>query len=670
VSEASRAATPVSERIVEGTCLGFALWTLCSHAVIALGGSLGGLLGLFALATGVALVAGRRLGRDADEHAGVDTSAAPSTPAGGARQGLWLAACASAALAAPFAGPLVLWALLLIVLGAAAWLWLLPQEPLAPPAAAASPALEWGLFALAAACVLYALCVHRPDADDSFYVNVAVAAVDHPELPLLARDTLHGRFDLPIHFPVYRLHSFELVIGAVTWITGIPAIRVFHFGATAIGAFLVPLAYAALFRRLVPKHWLWASVAVVVVLAAPGETHRWYGNFAFVRMWQGKAFFLFVFMPLIWLAGLRFALRPDRRRFAMLAATQIAALGCSSTALWAAPVASLVALASALRPNVAGLRTLGVGALASAYLILAGLLVKSGMTASFPELAERVGPGNHFQDVLNAAFGTDRLRLFGIGSLFVAWAAAPLGSLAQRFAVAVPLAVTLVLFNPFIDAWVRAHVTGPTYWRTAWALPAPLLMALVLIAPLRLADRLGSRGAQTATVVALAVFALGIPRTAGFSEQNQAWLGVSRPRLPVGRAGVSEAAARARRRARLSRSPCHDPVRRWGRLPPARRRDLRARPRPLRCAGGLPAQRPEHRSRPRHPAPSRIQQADSRHRDGDLGAFAAAPRGELAAKLLARCGSSSVPAPSRSRKTMAPRASSMTCVRRSRAKQR
>jgi hypothetical protein len=59
-------------------------------------------------------------------------------------------------------------------------------------------------------------------------------------------------------------------------------------------------------------------------------------------------------------------------------------------------------------------------------------------------------------------------------------------------------------------------------------------MALVLIAPLRLADRLGSRGAQTATVVALAVFALGIPRTAGFSERNQAWLGV--PGLKAGAA--------------------------------------------------------------------------------------------------------------------------------------
>ena len=59
MSEASRAssAAPLSDRSLQVVCLGFALWTLCSHAVVALGGSLGGLLGLFALAAGVALVA-------------------------------------------------------------------------------------------------------------------------------------------------------------------------------------------------------------------------------------------------------------------------------------------------------------------------------------------------------------------------------------------------------------------------------------------------------------------------------------------------------------------------------------------------------------------------------------------------------------------------------------
>jgi hypothetical protein len=535
MSEASRAssAAPLSDRSLQVVCLGFALWTLCSPVGVALGGSLAGVVGLFAVTGIVAIVAGRRFAAD-DSQESAEATPPQSAAATRAQQATWALACACAALATPFAGPLVLWALLLAVLAAAAWLWLLPTAADAPAPAAASRAHELWLLALAAACALYALVVHRPDADDSFYINMAVDAVDHPELPLLARDTLHGRFDLPIHYPTYRLHSFELLNGAVAWLTGIPAIRVFHFGAAAVGAFLVPLAYAALFRRLTPRHWLWATLAVVVVLAAPGETHRWYGNFAFVRMWQGKGIFLFVFLPLIWLAGLRFALQPDGRRFVALAAAQIAALGCTSAALWAAPIASLVAMSAALRPNARGLRTLGVGALASLYLVAAGLLVKSSMSASIPELVDSFAPGDRLQDALLRGFGDARLYLFGIGSWFVAWAAAPLGSLAQRFAIAAPLAVTLVLFNPFLDAFVRSHVTGPSYWRALWAMPAPLLMALVLVAPLRLESRIGAHGARAATIAALVVFAVAVPRNAGFSESNAAWLGL--PELKVGAA--------------------------------------------------------------------------------------------------------------------------------------
>jgi hypothetical protein len=420
--------------------------------------------------------------------------------------------------------------LLVIVLGFASWLYLWSEEPfVATPVANRN--LEIGLFALATGCALYALVVHRPDADDAFYVNLAIAAIDHPDLPLLARDTLHGRFDLPIHLISYRLHSYELANAAVARLTGIDTIQVFHWGATAVGAFLLPLAFAALFRRLTPRHWLWATLALVIVLAAPGETHRWYGNFAFVRIWQGKSIFLFVVLPLIWLAGILFGLKPDLRRWLFLAATQIAALGCTANALWAAPIAALVAMGAVLKPNLRSLRVLGIGAMASVYLIVAGLLVKSGMTASIPELGQSFAPGERFENMLTMVFGQGRLYLFGVGAIFVAWAAAPAASLARRFALIVPLAVILVLFNPFLDSFVRANITGPSYWRSAWALPAPLLLTWILISPLRLATRIGPRQVQALTAISIALFAIAIPRYSGFSERNGAW--ISAPALKV-----------------------------------------------------------------------------------------------------------------------------------------
>ena len=88
--------------------------------------------------------------------------------------------------------------------------------PAPPPAGVEPPArgagLEAGLWAIAALCALYALFAHRVDASDAFAVNLAVAAVDRPELPLLAVDTqvsLHG----------------QLLLGALTWTVLVLAAR-------------------------------------------------------------------------------------------------------------------------------------------------------------------------------------------------------------------------------------------------------------------------------------------------------------------------------------------------------------------------------------------------------------------------------------------------------------
>jgi MFS family permease len=375
--------------------------------------------------------------------------------------------------------------------------------------------------------------VHRPDADDAFYANVAVAAVEHPELPLLARDTLHGRFDLPVHLPSYRLHSYEVAVAALSLLTGIAALPLFHLVAGPLAALFVPLAHASLFRLLAPRVWLFATAVLVLVLAAPGETHRWYGNFAFVRMWQGKAILLSIAAPWIAALALRFALAPSRIGWLRLAAAQIAAIGASASALWLAPALSLAAMASVLRPGVRDLRVLGLGALASAYPIAAALAQKSAMLERAPHLAERFAPGEQLASALTTALGEATLLRVGIAALFVAWACWGRG-LARRYAIALPLAVTLVLLAPWADALVRANVTGPSYWRALWALPVPILIALVIAAPLQWERAGAPRPQALAAAAALALlFAVVVPQSYGFSAENHARLGWPGLRVPA-----------------------------------------------------------------------------------------------------------------------------------------
>lgn len=516
----SGAAPTLDERACDVACAGFALWTLCCHAVVAAGGGLHQLLATAAVAAGLALPTwlwARRRARSQPTGPEAPDGAATRARAGRIAAGLAPPlVLAALALWPPVERPLALWwagALLLV----AAAIVTAPQSPAAgaPRRDRASAAALW---VLAAGCAAVALVCHRPDIDDAFYVNVAVTAADHPARALLRSDAVHGLHELPLHQPAYRLHSYELANGALSYLTGVPAIYVFHCFSAAAVALFVPLAHARLFRLLTPRHWPWAVAALLFVLLAAGETHRWYGNFALVRSWQGKAAFLFVFMPLVYAAAIRFALRPTPRAWLLLAAAQIAALGSSSTALWTAPAGAGVAMASALRPDRSGLRRLALGATASVYLLGAGWGLRETLQAYSAPLFEEHARGEPLALALVSALGDHRLLFVALACALGGWALCPRG-LARRFAVAFPLAVWCLLLNPYWDGWVGANLTGPSYWRAMWSLPLPALMALVLIVPLRASARRPAL-ARAAVLALAAAFAAWVPSYAALSRSN------------------------------------------------------------------------------------------------------------------------------------------------------
>ena len=107
-----------------------------------------------------------------------------------------------------------LWWIAVIVLGFAAVAVCFTDATRTSPVRSASGASEILLWLLAATVVVVTLISHRPDTDDAFYVDVAVATADIPQLALLSVDTMHGIPDLPLHLPVYRVDSYELMNGA------------------------------------------------------------------------------------------------------------------------------------------------------------------------------------------------------------------------------------------------------------------------------------------------------------------------------------------------------------------------------------------------------------------------------------------------------------------------
>jgi hypothetical protein len=507
----------------DAAVLAFALWTVSAHAMVAAGGSLAALVVCFVLVA-TALVGIRILRRSTLSTEVAVPLERRSPPDAAPSPWLRLAGVLLAAAIVAFflheKQIVVLWAGSVLLLGVALAVSVLPRPAsLGPPARGTG--LEIGLWLLGVACVGIALATHRPDLDDAFYVNLAVSAADFPRRPLLAADTLHGIEGLPLLLPVYQLHAYELANAALSWLTGIPAIYAFHWVAAGVAALFVPLAHARLLRRLAPEHWLGCVFALLVVLVAVGETHRWYGNFGLVRIWQGKAIALFVLMPLIYAYGIEFASRPSVRGWLLLSAAQIASVGCSSSALWLAPSGALIALCCVVRPSREGLRVFAIGATTCLYVIVAGWLVKQSMSAGGygPSLKKPFDPGDRGLEALALLMGNGRVLAFALFATLSAWAWTS-WEMARRFAIVAPLAVWLVLLDPFTERFVVANVTGSSFWRSLWALPVPLLMALVLAAPLSLPLPRPRVSRPLASLALLTAFVLFVPSFGALSEQN------------------------------------------------------------------------------------------------------------------------------------------------------
>ncbi|MEO1084287.1 MAG: DUF6077 domain-containing protein, partial [Acidobacteriota bacterium] len=527
-TQSHREAAFWAERLCDAALTFFALWTLSSHAVVFAGGSLRTLLGVFA-AVAVAFGGLRRWSRRsaATSHDPAMTTNSPNPWALSPRL-RWLllgAGILPALLLADADRFVTLWlAVAAALVCGLAICWIRPATPTdsPPPVPAATRRQSWGLFALGVLTAALSLVAHAPNLDDAFYVSLSVQAVEHSADPLLDGDPMHGVEGLPLYIPIYRVHSLETLVAAIAFLTGLPALFIFHLLLAPIGAFLVPIAHAVLLRRLLPRHWLLATAVLVAVLAAPVETVRWYGALALFRSWQGKSLFLAVATPLLYAGALRFAKHPTWRAWLGLASAQIAAVGLTSTAFFAAPVAVGLGLLAGLKHSLSSLRTLVLGVLSSGYLVALGLSLKGSVVASVnppPELSAQ----ERILEVFTLIVSADNQRLWAVvfAAVGAAWVAAPAG-LARRFALLVPFGAWMVFVNPYLGGWVMAHVTHRQHWRSMWTLPVPLLVTLLLLAPLlwhrrpeTLRLRIGLSLALTVLFLAFVPATYGPSRAAG-----------------------------------------------------------------------------------------------------------------------------------------------------------
>ena len=499
---------PAQESLVRGVVTVLACWTIATHIVVGSGGNFYALLGLGPLAIIVGFVA-RALGPNGSP-APIFASALPDPSR---RRGLGVslfAAFSVAILLLRGQGTLFWWLASAGLIIGLLFLWRETPAPLVPPrpASALTPRHSLALWGLAAASGALALLLHKPENDDGFFIATAARAVDDPSLPLMTTNPTLGMPELALSLPAYKVHSFELLAAAISWVSGLAPIAVFHLLLGPLIAALVPLAYASLYRRVIPGRELIASaVTMVILLALPGTP---YGGDPYTHPWLGNTIFLFLLVPLIGAAAWDLARQPDARRFLALACAQIAAIGVTSTALWAAPVtATYFGFAAMAEPGSTQrrLRACGLGLASCAYAVTAGLLIKTAFAAEGVVVGgDPVFPPPELGAEIQNSLGAPTTIALVWLCVLAAWAwqreRAP-----RNLTLIIPALFAATLMNPYLTEVVAANVTSRyVFYRIFWVLPVPVIMTLLVVAILESSRRWSA----VARVVAIAVLVAAV----------------------------------------------------------------------------------------------------------------------------------------------------------------
>jgi hypothetical protein len=408
----------------------------------------------------------------------------------------------------------------------------LDRDPPAP--ATGRPRDRLFLWVLVLLAVGLTLTAHRPNPDGVHHLSLAVAATDDPSSPILAADTTGMYPGARVLVPAYKLQSIEMAGAAVHWLTRISLLVVFHLLFAPLAALLAILAYHRLFQLLSPRHALWSVAGIVVFLIAYGDTYTSFGNFSFVRLHQGKGVLVSVLLPLLIAYGIEYARQPGRRAWLLLAATQIAALGVSSTALWLAPVVGAVAV-------ITGLPRIGLGAQvyrsliglsASIYLVLVGIYAQLTFVLPLLFRATDFTRDEFLANTWRGVFGTGPMAVAAGATILFAWAFCE-GRIARRLCIVFPLVTALFFFNPLVVEVISKHLTSvETYWRIFWIVPLPTMAGLILVSPLRL--RLPGLPWLPPALFALALLIVTtvLPHRSILAAANGTSLGFPRPKVP------------------------------------------------------------------------------------------------------------------------------------------
>ncbi len=363
--------------------------------------------------------------------------------------------------------------------------------------------------------------IYRPDADDTLYVALAVEALEHPSDPILAFDPVHGEAGIPLTPTFYRLQTYEILVAVLARLSGLPVPALYYLLLPILSATVSVVAIWVLASWISTRHAATLSLLTILVLVAWGGDPQAIGNFAFVRLFQGKAVFACALVPILVHSTLEHLRSPSLRSVIQLGLGQVGAVALSVSAIPLAPLC----VAAVLLCEVFGDRRRMQAALTAALAWLpavpfALLLIADQRREGLLDVLEQspIGPLEALGGPLRAACA---VLLLAITPTLAALAGWPCAGWLRRYLLAGSL---LLLWSPPMVALLEALGLASISWRLGWAFPVAVAVAAGATAAATLAlGRTRGRPSRPWVLAAAAlstVFFLAAPWT--FVEANGA----------------------------------------------------------------------------------------------------------------------------------------------------
>ena len=346
------------------------------------------------------------------------------------------------------------------------------------------------LIILGIMCSTVNIFTLRPDLDDLSFFHRAMYSLIDLSKPISMHSTDFDIKPLPALSPVFLTSSIEVVSALIAKILGINPIFFYQQIDGSISLFIFPLIYFSIFRYLKFSRFqsILGTIFVIYIYLFSGDSHVDWGNFTFLRAWQGKCILVTLLVPLSALLTFKFLQTGSTLDLIRLNLVALSGIGLSGTAYFLIPFIVGISVLGAIpfqykQPDLVR-KIILLGSIIIIFLVFV-VIIKAG---AIPDVINTdvwqwvpVGTKHPYWVILeNTIFVRKTTLIFYLISILCILLFYRSNSEIVSFVIS-SICGCLAIFTPPISSFLIKITLSAAYWRLAYATQMPLLIGIFIL---------------------------------------------------------------------------------------------------------------------------------------------------------------------------------------------